>query len=183
MHAPIPAIFSLFFYHFLSFTSFLFYFQFLTLLPWVVPRLVFSFLGSLSLGAYYCLTIGFSLQVPLPPWVPFFWCFSLFPDFPPPFRSPFSAMVTFLLQRTDSMGFLPFTLKASPTVFGLLWASFQDYPPTHWLPLPLLCTCLLHRYSFHDKISFCLFLLYTSTSLPSSMACIKWSRPFITSFG
>ena len=52
------------------------------------------------------------------------------------------------------MGFLPFTLKASPTVFGLLWASFQDYPPTHWLPLPLLYTCLLHRYSFHDKISF-----------------------------
>ena len=76
------------------------------------------------------------------------------------------------------MGFLPFTLKASPTVFGLLWASFQDYPPTHWLPLPLLSTCLLHRYSFHDKIPFCLFLLYTSTSLPNSMACIRWSQPF-----
>ena len=84
------------------------------------------------------------------------------------------------------MGFLPFTPRASPTIFGLLWASFQDYPPTHWLPLPLLSTCLLQRYSFHDKIPFCLFLLYTSTSkwlnkdwaisLPSSMACIN--RPF-----
>ena len=62
------------------------------------------------------------------------------------------------------MGFLPFTPRASPTVFGLLWASFQDYPPTHWLPLPLLSTCLLHHYSFHDKIPFCLLLLYTSTS-------------------
>ena len=29
------------------------------------------------------------------------------------------------------MGFLPFTPKASPIVFGLLWASLQDYPPTH----------------------------------------------------
>ena len=38
------------------------------------------------------------------------------------------------------MGFLPFTLRASPIVFGLLWASFQDYPLIHWLPLPLLST-------------------------------------------
>ena len=68
------------------------------------------------------------------------------------------------------MGFLPFTFRASPIVFGSLWASIQDYPPTHWLPrpLPLLSTCLLH-----DKIPFCLLLLYTSTSLPSSMACIS----------
>ena len=83
------------------------------------------------------------------------------------------------------MGFLPFTPRVSLTVFGLLWASFQDYPLTHWLPLPLLSTCLLQRYSFHDKIPFCLFLLYTSTSRwlnkdwaiswPSSMACIRWS--------
>ena len=32
------------------------------------------------------------------------------------------------------MGFLPFVPKASPTVFGFLWASLQDYPPTHLLP-------------------------------------------------
>ena len=83
------------------------------------------------------------------------------------------------------MGFLPFTARDSPIVFGLLWTSFQDYPLTHWLPrpLPLFNSCLLHHYSFHDKIPFCLFLLYTSTSLPSSMACIRWSQPFITSFG
>ena len=93
------------------------------------------------------------------------------------------------------MGFLPFTSRASPTVFGLLWASLQDYLSTHWLPkpLPLFNTYLLHHYSFHNKIRFCLFLLYTSTSrwlnkdwatsLPSSMTCIRWSQPFITSFG
>ena len=51
MHAPIPTIFSLrFTSFFLSFSPF-FYSQFLTtLLPWVVPYLIFSFLGSLSLG-------------------------------------------------------------------------------------------------------------------------------------
>ena len=83
------------------------------------------------------------------------------------------------------MRFLPFTPRASPTVFGLLWAFFQDYPLTHWLPrpLPLFSSCLLHHYPSHNKIPFCLFLLYTSTSLPSSMTCIRWSQPFITSFG
>ena len=78
------------------------------------------------------------------------------------------------------MGFLPFTPRASSTVFGLLWAFFQDYPLTHWLPrpLPLFSSCLLHHYPSHDKIPFYLFLLYTSTSLPSSMACIRWSQLF-----
>ena len=43
------------------------------------------------------------------------------------------------------MGFLPFTPRDSPTVFDLLWASFQDYSLTHWLPLPLLSTfCIVH---------------------------------------
>ena len=51
------------------------------------------------------------------------------------------------------MGFLPFSPRASPTVFGLLWESFQDYPFTHWLPrpLPLFSSCLLYHYPFHDK--------------------------------
>ena len=53
---------------------------------------------------------------------------------------------------------------------------------------PIGCPC---HYSIHvcctathftTKFPFCLFLLYTSTSLPSSMACIRWSQPFITSF-
>ena len=68
------------------------------------------------------------------------------------------------------MGFLPFTPRTSPTVFGSLWASFQDYPLTHWLPrpLPLFSLCLLYHYPFHDKIPFCLFLLYTS--LPHYLA-------------
>ena len=30
-------------------------------------------------------------------------------------------------------GISPFYLRASPTIFGLLWASLQDYLPTHWL--------------------------------------------------
>ena len=30
----------------------------------------------------------FSPLMPLPPWGPFFWCFSLFPVFPPPFFLP-----------------------------------------------------------------------------------------------
>ena len=37
-------------------------------------------------------------------------------------------------------------------------------------PLPLLRIHLLHHYSFCDKIKFCLFLLYTSTSK------FKWIR-------
>ena len=70
------------------------------------------------------------------------------------------------------MGFLPFTSRVSPTIFSLLWASLQGYPPTHWLPrpLPLFSTCLLHHYSFHDKIPFCLLLLCTPTSK------FKWIR-------
>ena len=86
--------------------------------------------------------------------------------------SLFFAMVTFLLYRNDSMGFLLFTPRDSPTILGLLWASFQNYPLTHWLPrpMPLFNSCLLHHYSFHDKIPFCLFLLYTFTS------GFKWIR-------
>ena len=121
-----------------------------TLLPWVFPLKCFPPMG-LPLSVFFSLPLFFPL----------------------PFGPHFSAVVTFLLQQTDSMRFLPFTPRASPTVFDLLWASFQDYPPTHWLPLPLLNTCLLHCYSFHDKIPFCLFLLYTSISLPSFMACIR----------
>ena len=129
--------------------------------------------GCLLLSYYEFFPLGAS--APLGPLLSVFFSLSCF--------SSFSTMITFLLQRTNSMGFLLFTHRASPTVFSLLWTSFQDYPPTHQLPLPLLSTCLLHRYSFHDKIPFCLFLLYTSTSLPSSMACIRWSQPFITSVG
>ena len=159
MHAPIPAAFSLFFLP----LSFLLSILFLLLISNCYLAVgCFSHLGlfpfgSPSLGAYYSLTMVFFFpQVLLPPWVPFFRCFSLFPCFSShSISSPlFSAVVTFLLQRTDLMGFLPFTPRDSPTIFGLLQASFQDYSLTHWLPLPLLSTYLLHRYSFHDKIPF-----------------------------
>ena len=159
MHAHIPAAFSLFFLTLSFFLSIIFLFL---ISNYYLAVGCFSHLGlfpfgSPSLGAYYSLTMGFFPQVPPPPWVPFFQCFSLFPCFSShSISSPlFSAVVTFLLQQTDSMGFLPFTPRDSPTVFGLLWASFKDYPPSHWLPLPLLSTCLLQRYSFHDKIPFC----------------------------
>ena len=99
MHAPIPAVFSLFFYHFLSFISFLFYFQFLTLLSWVVPHLVFSFLGSLSLSK--CLLLSYFGFFPLgasAPLGPLLLVFFSLPRFSSPFRTPFSTVVTFLLQ-------------------------------------------------------------------------------------
>ena len=157
MHAPIPAVFSLFFLPLSYFLSVLFL---LLISNYYLAVGCFSHLGlfpfrSPSQGAYYFLTMGFFPQVPPPPQVPFFRCFSLFPCFSShSIQSPFSAVVTFLLQRTDSMGFLPFTPKASPIVFGLLWASFQDYPPTHWLPLPFsvhVCCTATH---FMIKFSF-----------------------------
>ena len=172
----LPYFLSLF-YYFLSFSPFFLYSQFLiALLPWVVPSPLFG-LSFSWVPLSGCLLLSYHGFSPLSASlhrVSLFQCFSLFPYFFLFHSVPyFSAVVTFLLQQTDSMRFLPFTPRASPTVFDLLWASFQDYPPTHWLPLPLLNTCLLHCYSFHDKIPFCLFLLYTSTSLPSSMACIR----------
>ena len=152
MHAPIPVVFSFFFLPFSFFHSVpFFYFQFLTLLLWVVPHLVFSFLGSLSLGAYYSLTMGFSLQVPLPPWVPFFRCFSS------PFQSPFSAVVTFLLQQTDSMGFLPFTPRASPNVV----CCGHPFKITH-SPIGCPCHCSIHVYctTTHFTTKFPFFYFY-----------------------
>ena len=163
----LPYFLSLF-YHFLSLSPFFFYSQFLiTLLSWVVsPFWSFLFLGSslqvlttllpwvFPLKCFPPLSLPLSVFFSLP-------CFSLPRFFFPSF---FCHGYLFLLQPIDSMGFLPFTPKASPIVFGLLWASFQDYRHTHWLPQPLLSICLLHRYSFHDKIPFCLFLLYTCTS-------------------
>ena len=44
----------------------------------------------------------------------------------------------------NSMGFLPFIPRASPTVFGSLWASLQACPLTHQLPSHYLysdCAC------------------------------------------
>ena len=103
---------------FLSFSPF-FYTQFLTtLLLWVVPPLVFSFHGSLPLGDF--LVLSASLRCSPPP--------------------PFIHVYLFLLQRIDSMGFLPFTPRVSPTVFGLLWAFLQYCPPIHWLPGHYLCS-------------------------------------------
>ena len=60
------------------------------------------------------------------------------------------------------MRFLPFTLRASPIVFGLLWASFQDYPLTHWLPdhchcsVHVCCTTTLFVTKFPFVCSYCI---------------------------
>ena len=58
------------------------------------------------------------------------------------------------------MGFLPFTLRASPIVFGLLWASIQDYPLIHWLPLPLLNTVHVCYTITHFTTKFLFFCSY-----------------------
>ena len=181
------------------FLFFLPLFFFLSVLFLLLISNYYLVVGCFPFGLFFfwvplsrCLLLSyhrFSPQVPPPPQVSFLsvFFFSL-PCFflPPP--PPISIVVTFLLQRTDLMRFLPFTPRASLIVFGLLWASFQDYSSTHWLPLPLLSTCLLHHYSFHEKIPFCLFVPFThtytsrlltnkdwATSLPSSIAYIRWS--------
>ena len=137
MHAPIPAVFSLFFYHFLSFISFLFYFQFLTLLPWVVPHLVFSFLGSLSLGAYYSLTMGFfpfDASAPLGSLLSVF--FSL-PCFSSPFFLPWLPSFYSKLIQWD------FSLL--PLGFHQLFLVCCRHPfkITH-SPIGCPCHCLVH---------------------------------------
>ena len=132
MPAPILAMFSLFFLPFSFFFSLCsFNSQFLTaLLPWVVPPLVFPFLGSLSLGAYYFLTI----------------CFSLF-----------SSMATFsfyskLIQWDFSILF--------PRLHQLFLACCGHSFRTAHQPIGCLATTTT-QYRF---ATFCLFLLYTSTS-------------------
>ena len=127
MHAPTPAVFSLFVLplsFFLSVLSLLLVFYY-SLTVCCSPFVVFPFLVSLSLGAYYSLTMGFPLLSASLHWLSLFRCFFLFLYFFP-FHSAFlfSCLVTFLLKQTNSMGFLPFTPRDSPTVFGLLWVSF-----------------------------------------------------------
>ena len=73
----------------------------------------------------------------------------------------------------DSMGFLPFVPKALPTVFGFLWASLQDYPPTCWLPGHYFyseCACCT---TLHSKTK--LFVLFLPPP-PSFSALPKWIR-------
>ena len=185
MHAPIPIVFSLFFlplsfFHFVPF----FYVQFLTLLLWVVPHLVFSFLGSLSLSAYFSLTMSFSPQVPPPSQVPFFRCFPLFRVFPLPFWSPFfllwlPSFYSELIQWDFSL--LPLGLHQL-----FLVCCGHPFKITH-SPIGCPCHCSVHvcctTTHFMTKFPFRLFLMYTSTSLPSSITCIRQSQPFITSFG
>ena len=175
------------FYHFLSFTPFFFFFLLLVSYSLVV--------GCSSFGLFFSL-VRLSRCLLL-----FYYGF-----FPLGASAPLSPLLSvFFLSISIPFfccGYLPFIANwfngISPfypygfTKCCLLWASFQDYPLTHWLPLPLLSTCLLQCFSFHDKIPFCLFLLYTftsrwlnkdwATSLPNFMACIRWSQRSITSF-
>ena len=83
MHAPIPAVFSLFVLplsFFLSVLSLLLV-SYYSLAVGCSPFLVFPFLRSLSLGAYYSLIMGFPPLSTSLHWVPIFQCFSLFPYF------------------------------------------------------------------------------------------------------
>ena len=59
------------------------------------------------------------------------------------------------------MVFLPFTPRASPTVFSLLWASLQDYPPIgcpdHYYCLVHVCCITTHfTTKFHFVCSYCI---------------------------
>ena len=59
------------------------------------------------------------------------------------FFLPLLRATSLLFILLDSMGFLPFVPKASPTFF-FLGTFLQDYPLTHWLPdhyLHLECVC------------------------------------------
>ena len=100
-----------------------------------------------------------------------------------------------LLILLDSMGFLPFIPKASPTIFGFLWTSLQDYLLTRWLPnhyLYLECACCTTPHSKTKLLV--LFLPFPlsvlpewiriggSHSLPTPMTCIKLSQPFACLF-
>lgn len=67
------------------------------------------------------------------------------------------------------MGFLPFILRASSIVFGLLWASIQDYPLIHWLPLPLLSTVHVYCTITHFTTKF-LFVCSCCIPLPYYLA-------------
>ena len=83
MHAPIPAIFSLFILplsFFLSVLSLLLVFYYSPAVH-CSPFVIFPFLGSLSVGAYYSLTVGFPPLSASLHWISLFRCFSLFPCF------------------------------------------------------------------------------------------------------
>ena len=71
----------------------------------------------------------------------------------------------------DSIGFLIFVPKTSPTVFSFLWASLQDYPLNCWLLgyyLYSKCACCT---TLHSKTK--LFVL----SLPLPLSALpKWMR-------
>ena len=185
MHAPIPAVFSLFFLPLSFFLSVLFL---LLISNYYLAVGCFSHLGlfpfrSPSQGAYYFLTMGFFPQVPPPPQVPFFRCFSLFPCFSSPSIPLFFAVVTFILQQTDSMRFLPLPLGLHQLFLVCCGHLFKITHSPIGCPYHYSVHVCCNATHFTTKFPFCLFLLYTSTSLPSSMACIRWSLPFITSFG
>ena len=88
-------------------------------------------------------------------------------------------------------------LRASPTIFGLLWASFQDCPLTHWLPDHYHhWVNLVHSVSSTTHAMIKSFFVWSSSllsplasvdkglglALPTSMACIRWSQLSATSF-
>ena len=83
MHAPIPAIFSLFVLPLSFFLSILSFFlvSYQSLAVGCSPFLVFPFFGYLFLGAYYFLTMGFPPLSASLHWVSLFQFFSLFPCF------------------------------------------------------------------------------------------------------
>ena len=70
----------------------------------------------------------------------------------------------------DSMGYLSFVPRASPTIFGFLWASLEDCPLTCWLPghYPYL-KCSYCTTPHPWKKFLVLFLLSLNSCLPQWM--------------
>ena len=165
MHAPIPATFSLFFLPLSFFLSVLFL---LLISNYYLVVGCFSHLGlfpfgSPSLGAYYSLIMGFFPQVPLPPWVPFFQCFSLFPCFsshsPPVFFGPLflPCLLSFYSEH------IQWDFSLLPLRFHQLFLVCCGHPfKIIHSPIGCLCHCLVHV---------CCNATHFTTKLPFVCSC------------
>ena len=167
MHAPIPAVFSLFVLplsFFLSVLS-LFLVSYYSPAMGCSPFLVFPFPGYLSLGAYYPFTMGFPPLSASLHWVSLFRCFSLFPCF------PFSSSV--------------FPLPFGP--FFLLWLPSFYSKLIQWdfslLPLglhQLFLVCCGHSFKIthspigcpcHCSVDVCCNATHFTTKFPFVCSC------------
>ena len=77
------------------------------------------------------------------------------------------------------MGFLPFTPKASPIVFGLLWTFLQDYLPIHWLLGHYLCLEYVCYTTTHFMTKFSFVCSYY---IPLPLGSNGWGLGYLTTY-